>query len=516
LANARAVKLYRLIQSLAKQRDITLPASFDRAYQENVLSTADLLYLNGVAQSHGLNNANDLDELSSDELAALPPRAQQLTEHYIKRTGAGIYLTGLNDVMLLPPATIDHGRRPGPAHVPIPWPIGLPLIPLPFVAGKKELTLKRTIKVRDGCEPDEEVLVYPEGIRQGKLVPLGFQFTQKYQEILRREPEDGGITRVEALSYKDAGGRPRELRTLFVGTEFDDRIVEAVREVMLEAAGVMGGQIPNGLDAIAIFPERDSGHVPAACLGLGIDRQDPRSVLGLTYPDARLVEAKAPRVVNERTLADFKHTLRHEILGHILEREIAVYMATKFHQDMEDLTTGKRPPVQVAYAQVGPVSGTVSNVAFAANVRGQYRLINSASQVGKGGFPTAYALSSEHELTAECAVAMTGGIPTGELKKIHDRGAMAPGIQERRYRTDIETARAMADALQVGLDGFALVIPAPEGATWHSGAAENDPVVSRMQRRARELSHPGENALVPIPEFTPVFEPGRSGPVQTL
>lgn len=328
LAPEREKQLQVKLLAEARARGITLP-EIDFHSAETVFSKDEHKMLEDSAKQFGyagLGAAKDAFDTKPD---SLPPVLHDLLQARIgKQRGVSLsiqfktadrsftaFVPHVEKVLNFEPdgepTNHTHDYDPDLFFIPIP--------PIPKTyerPGTKMVT--RKIDVPGVDAEDEWVRVYEEAASvDGTLKRDVWAYTRKYQEMLR----DDRIKHVYNMGYLDGNGDPQTLRILFAdhtpSFEAFGKFVELVQSFSQMREGAIG----RNLKAIVVYPEENAGiegNVPKQ-IGLGIDYQDERNVMGLAYYNFGLVEMHMPTDPSAEQLDSFNQAawvLGHEVSGH--------------------------------------------------------------------------------------------------------------------------------------------------------------------------------------------------------
>lgn len=146
--------------------------------------------------------------------------------------------------------------------------------------------------------------LYKEALTEnGELKRNAAFYTRKYNHLLR----DERIETVDRMDYLGHDGAERSLRMCYVDQEPSEYFMQKMRETAAIFANAQEGTIADTTNLIAIFPTESTGtsHGNPKKIGLGIDRQRDKDVLGFNMPLLGLIEIHAPINASKEELDAF-------------------------------------------------------------------------------------------------------------------------------------------------------------------------------------------------------------------
>lgn len=320
-------------------------------------------------------------------------------------------------------------------------------------------------------EPLDKVWIelYEEALKSnGELVDNAWSLSRKYQALYREERITQGIR----FDYLDDEGKQQFIDILFADRpELTDEVIQAVSGLIFDISMMQDGKVGDALDTIVVFPTEQTGSQRPDKIGLGIDEQFHKNVLGVAIPVIGLSEIHLPLKPKEKDIQSFvgfRQTLAHEIAGHFTDVNKQARFIDPSKSNRPGRTFRARNPWLGAgndgYASTAR-RGTVRVHQFAIphpnDEPGEYivnagsqELIDAPSARLHGESPTRYSDESAAELHAEVAAALTTGmlVPVSELginsKALGEKtGYSVDGGLQHRFVTHVG-AIANVDGLQ--------------------------------------------------------------------
>jgi hypothetical protein len=186
--------------------------------------------------------------------------------------------------------------------------------------------------LRPGTDADHRwVELYKEALNDDGTLPRdAWALTRKYQLLMREDRIDYVLTH----RYTDKAGEERDIRVMFVDHDPTDATIATYKELLTALSEMREGNVAEQLSAITVFPTDQSGihrnagrtsrnypHHPKD-IGLGIDKQEPRGVVGIATPALGLVEMHMPEDPTEEELRGYDgafFTAAHEVAAHFTD-----------------------------------------------------------------------------------------------------------------------------------------------------------------------------------------------------
>ncbi|MFZ1248723.1 MAG: hypothetical protein WAQ24_00170 [Candidatus Saccharimonadales bacterium] len=183
----------------------------------------------------------------------------------------------------------------------------------------KELMIPKILKTpRDMAW----VRLRPEALQEdGTLVDMPWAYSRKYEHLMR----DGRIADILCGKFKNAEGKDKELRIMFIDKSPAAETVEEFEGLIKQFAAMRGGSLADKITGIFVYPESSAGdhHSNPKKIGVGVDKQDDEGVLGFCAPALELVEMHMKETQNPDELREYfadymgaLWTLSHEAAGH--------------------------------------------------------------------------------------------------------------------------------------------------------------------------------------------------------
>jgi len=309
LALRRAGTVVTDLLQKAEDRGINLP-EIKLSFHEDILGAEERRQLETLSERFGYGSLASAISSLENSPRSLPPRLYSaLTDQVAKRRGVNVSILYSLPSPEISPAPDDDD-----------WkflPLFIPPIPIPR-RGAKTIYKKKVIP---GIEPEDEWLrIYEEALNDDRtLKPDTWAYTRKYQTLFR----EGRINKIFQGSFTDGEGCQQILRILFVDHEPTDETLDAFSELTQSLSQIQNGEVAKFLNAIAVYPTDNTGGLEESNtpkqIGLGIDYQEERGILGLAYPGISLVEMHMPTEPSREQLKEFMGpvwTFAHEAHGH--------------------------------------------------------------------------------------------------------------------------------------------------------------------------------------------------------
>lgn len=403
---------------------------------------------------------------------------------------------------------------------------GLPLPFFPRLRREDYLKAGYATWLRPGAKPDERwVELYKEAMQEDGTLPRdAWRYTRKYQ-LLAREDR---IDYVLSHNYTDADGEERDMRVMFVDHDPTEETVEMYKQLLTAVSQMRDGKVAERWSAITVFPRAQVGthtspgragddypHNPAD-IGLDIDKQDPRNVLGVAMPALGLTEVHMPENPTEAELHDYLGALwvaSHEFAGHATDTTgepitliptgpaiFRHYRTTNVWADTAQTQFAALPDVDapgareldVTWRVATPDNDIITLTDHVSTEDGNHPILGvSHSAELQGRKPNSYSGSSPAELYAEAAGQLVSGamIPYSEaglnVTARDPRLARGYGVGTELRNMFIErTGWDPATPIQVNDDAFALTL------------ATDDPMLRPWIDEARRTPMPNDRITI--------------------
>lgn len=426
-------------------------------------------------------------------------------------------------------------------------PVLIPILPIPRMRLRDKVVnrfrwakrpghpiLKPTIVTED--EDHAWLRTRPEALREdGTLDPDAVLMTRKLEFYLREGSERFPATL--RADYIAEDGEPGSIHLNFMDQLPSDSVVQAFGRVLQKAIVGKGGKIKDQIRHISVFltPNAGTEHGDPRRIGLGIDRQEERNVLGQYTPLLRYAELHMPETFDlpeqelQEMFDDFSGplwTIEHEVNGHakdtignqltlrsvrargipnayIIEGNPWANRIGRWHNALRSIISRENPVLfDITYPVLDKEGGFATIAARVSSNDPRLEHATTAHVVGRR--PTRYSDSNELEHWGELAAGASGipipftqaGVRVGAIRR--DDGVtakFATGYHPDRDQLEAyrESVGALPGSFPVDFDPeklgqVKLTLCAPE----------DDPLYSRHMRRAREsrILHPDEMIAV--------------------
>ncbi len=445
LAQERADEIAHILRENAQRDGLTLPEIQTQA-NEAILGPKDLETLENLAVQVGFGSSARLLNEYKENPDQLPPVARDFLDIKFGNTrGVTIsvsYLTTemeIEEVTVVVPVEVLETYEievprdiipPDPTHDYSPNPIWLipPPLPIPFRRKEKGVVIEE----RAVTEPIEDrvwLKLYPEALREGNTLDKdAWALTRKYQHLMKEDR----IKSILRYDYLDEDGKEQTLRVAFVDHEPSKQSIAAIERTLEQACKLHGGKIAERLGLISIFPEDSAGEqIDIEKIGLGIDEQYPKGVLGVATPAIGLIELHMDIDATTGEIRNFsgmEWTLAHEIthFADVINQEMQLHSVPSvpngFYTTNPWEQHGLPMYISLASEGYGDPKWHISVPFYDEDGQPQLETIvvdelpeNYATwgEIRKMGFPTRYSTTQEGELFAETGAAVITGIPIG-------------------------------------------------------------------------------------------------------
>ncbi len=427
-----------------------------------------------------------------------------------------------------PPENPPHNPESDDPDDPYDWRfMPIPLLPFPIFKRKlMEKVKTEWVKLPDDIADPEFVKLYPHAkLEDGTLIKDAWSCARKYQNLLRETERIGAVQRLEYLDSKE---KKQQLRVIYADHTPTEETAEMVKGMLEKFSQMQGGRLGDESGMIVVYPSDNAGrHGDRKKVGLGLDVQREKGILGLAYMGLGLFEMHMPAKPSTDDLKRYmgsEWVLAHEVAGHgtdlndkknaVIEigrhKGTPVYRlvnrfndtATSDYNRSSRLGRGVMPLTWRVRQRVENLAGNL--------VESNDDVLTSDSALRKGlfirkdGYSTRYGATdpAEHYAEAAAQVATGIGIPFSEEPQAISV-VPEPDFKDT-YAASVEmyellTSRWGADT---NPDNEDLIFPGEQEASKHwnhwIGPIEDDSLLYELAKKARETPLPADEDLLHI------------------
>ena len=377
--------------------------------------------------------------------------------------------------------------------------------------------------------------IRPEAIKKdGTFVEAPWAYTRKYEHLMR----DDRIQDMLKADYIDAKGEERSLRVMFVDHKPAEATVETFEVLMNKFAQMEDGKVGSRISGIFVLPAESTGagHRDPKRIGLGIDKQSDKGVLGTITYALDLVELQMPTTIEKEELLEeleafygVVQTAAHEVGGHGTDESDATLAVKRVHAwgiPNAHIITGeprahKMKPLDKVLSKLPmfasektepatfdityPVVDQEGNtVAMTARVQeGDPRLAHATTATIVGSRPTRYAGTNTAEHYAETAASVITGIET----PFDEASVVVPSLTTKNgklakfatgFRPDTRGQQLVTDSIGAKNGMYPAVFEDPRKVTITRPALQDDTLLRKEMVRTRKVEFAREDKLVAI------------------
>lgn len=512
--------------------------SIDVAAKEHILTTKQKRRALAAAKADGFPTITSAIAAEDSGADIKPSLAAKIKRWFTGKTQRGITLTANLSTPEMKKITVlqveneisdgEPNKIPGLKFVPLfmPWLMLRRRQKETQLRDRKRLTFipSKPITRPEIIKEDEAhawVRLRPEAVKEDKtLIDAPWTHTRKFEDLLRTNR----INDVLRADFTNSKGEEKALRIMFVDHNPSQETLEVFEQLLKRFAAMRDGSIADKVSGVFVYPSKNAGlgHGNPKRIGLGIDKQSQKGILGTLTPVMELCELHMPETWNPEELNDIfsnfegpHWTLAHEVAGHgtdlndksLTLRPAKVRKIANAHVLQGDPWAGRMRPLQpvlewlqrfgfgkkptnfdITYAAADR-DGRITTISARVD-QNDPRLAHATTATIVGKQPTRYAGTDEYEHYAETAAAVTADevAPFGEAylnvpKLVADDGRPAnftPG-----YRPDVRGQALFTNAVG-GIKGTYPIEfkNAPEVRISHIHPA-NDALIRREMIRSR-------------------------------
>ncbi len=302
LDTARATDAAKELEKQAEAAGIDLP-QIEITSAEHLLNAEEVAQLKEAAAKHGLSLDKAM-EIFNDG-GELADELQTLLQAKLGDARVVSISIEMQEPTQITTDTLMRGEQP-PKDEEHPYTF-FPGLTYPFMRRRRLVKyMKPSTKevVLPATKPDERwIELYPEAVQaDGTLRRDAWRFSRKYQLLGREDRIPYTLTH----RYKDAGGVDQEMQVLFIDHEPTDDAIQMYKEILSDTSQMNDGKVAEQWSAFSVYPRSQvglnptggrRGQTPAhdpADIGLDIDQQASKGILGLAIPAMGLIEMHMP------------------------------------------------------------------------------------------------------------------------------------------------------------------------------------------------------------------------------